>query len=89
MMPNSSKTWAGIWFSTYWPLLYRIGAGQSKKSDSTVLGLSSVKKKKSHELTMLYSLGEELPYELAVRSLRSHALYWSILAEISSKAGPR
>lgn len=47
------------------------------------------KKKKSHELTMLYSLGEELPYELAVRSLRSHALYWSILAEISSKAGPR
>lgn len=45
MVPNFSKTWAGIWFSTYWPLLYRIGAGQSKKSDSTVLGFSSEKKK--------------------------------------------
>lgn len=37
---------------------------------------------------MLYSLGEELPCEHAVRSLCTHALYWSILAEISSKAGP-
>lgn len=38
---------------------------------------------------MLYSLSEELPGERAVKSLHFHAPYWSILAETSSKAGPR
>lgn len=88
MAPNSSKILAGIWFSTYWPLLYKIGAGQSKKSDSTVLGLSS-EKQKSHEVTTLCSSGKELPCEGAVRSLCSHAPYCSVPAGTGSKAGPR
>lgn len=46
------------------------------------------KKKKSHELTMLCSLGEELPCERAERTLSSYAPYCSVLAGTRSKAGP-
>lgn len=63
--------------STYWPLLYRTGAGQSKKSDSTVFGFSS-EKNKSRELNILYCLNETLMYEHTRKSLpfSQYAGYW-------------
>lgn len=46
--------------STYWPLLYRMGAGQSKKSDSTVFGFSSARTNHMSFITALFQWEAEV-----------------------------
>lgn len=77
MGPILAKHWMTFVSSTYWPLLYRIGAGQSKKSDSTVFGFSS-EKNKSHEFNILCYVNGKLMCEHAIMSLpfSQYAGYW-------------